>query len=143
MKEQSVLFANEADLAELFTKFQLAEVVPGEFKHPHHLAVALVLVSRHPAAEAMLLMREGLNRILARHGLDAYHETVTQFWILYVAAFLANAGDEQSVLELANELAQACHNSSVIKNYYSSERLDSPEAKATFMPPDLKPLDFA
>ena len=142
MNDQSVLFASEAELTDLFTKFQLAEVVPGEFKHPHHLAVALVLVSRYPAAEAMLLMREGLHRILARHGLDAYHETVTQFWIQYVAAFLARSGDGRSIHERANELAHPRHNSRVINEYYSKERLDSPEAKATFLPPDLKSLDF-
>lgn len=133
-------FTDESQLESLARGFESCTLA--EFPHASHLAVALWYLSSLPLEEAYERMRAGLRRFAAHHNSNLYHETITIFWLRFVRAFIARAGDNAPPHELANRLAAAPPDKGLIFNYYTPETLSSDEAKASWIEPDLKPLDF-
>jgi hypothetical protein len=133
-------YADESQLESLVRGFESCTLA--EFKHASHLSVALWYLSRLPEREAFARMREGLRRFAAHHNSNLYHETITLFWLRYVRDFIARAGEDRPTHELANQLADSRPDVRLIYDYYSQERLATDEAKASWIEPDLKPLDF-
>jgi len=137
-------FGGDAEVGELVRGFESGELPPAEFGHRGHLTVALWYALRHGAADAARVMREALGAYLDRHGLgpEVYHETLTIFWLRYVGAYLAGERNEgRSLVSLANELAAAAPRDLPLE-FYSRGLLFSPEARARWAEPDLKPLEF-
>ena len=132
-------FKNDAELSELVRMFETCEIHPGDFKHYHHLAVALWYLKHFPYEEASEKMRGGIQRLAAAYGKKGYHETITIFWLKLVRGFLSNTGSREAVFQSANKLgAEYCKN--VIGDYYSEETLAS--GKHEWVEPDLKALEF-
>ena len=70
-----------------------------------------------------------------------YHETLTIFWLRVVRSFLEGGRNEgRSLVSLANELAAEA-DSGLPLRHYTRERLFSPEARAGWVEPDLKPVE--
>jgi hypothetical protein len=134
----------DRDLEELVESFESCAMPPAKFDHGAHLAVALWYVSRCPsAATAAAHMREGLHRFAAHHNAQGnYNETLTLFWLKLVRHFLAQADAARPLAERANELLATYSNSKLAFQYYSRALVQTPEAKASWVEPDLKPLDF-
>jgi len=140
-----VIFRSDEEVWALLRGFESCELPPAEFDHARHLAVALALVARlGDERAAAARVREGLKRYIAAHGVDArkYHETVTVFWVRRVRAFMERAGAGRTLSHLANELAAECGDPRLVYDYYSRALIDSEEARAGRVEPDLKPLDF-
>lgn len=98
-------FASSDELTQLLCAFEAARIVPADFHHREHLAVALWYCRQHPAPEALNRMREGLENLLARHGLpEAYNEATTQLWMQRVTAFVHSQPPETDFLTAANKL---------------------------------------
>ncbi len=140
------LRATLQSLAEIETTvraFLSCDVFPSEFGHRAHLTVALWLLCRFPEEEATARMRDGLRRLLARHNLDGYHETITLFWLRAVRRFLnqADAAIRADLPELNARLLAHYADSRLLLEYYSRELLHSAAAKAAWVEPDLKTLD--
>lgn len=135
-------FKSDAEIEELVRAFETCEVNPAEFKHYHHLAVALWYLKNLPYEEASDKVRAGLRRLAATFGSSGYHETVTVFWLKMVQSFLANVGSRRTILESANMLAAKCANKTLIADYYSEETIASAKAKNEWVEPDLKALEF-
>src|SRR5689334_19689312 len=71
----------------------------------------------------------------------AAHVTLTLFWLRAVRAFLdAERNEARALVHLANELT-ATHDKGLPLEHYTRARLFSPEARAAWVEPDLKPLD--
>jgi hypothetical protein len=140
----AVAYTSDEEVEGVLRRFEAGEFVPDDFKHRHHLDAALLYVLRHGEAEALALMRGSLLRFLSGHGLgeSVYHETITAFWVRRVAAFVACAQTGRPVHELANELARECADPRLVFDYYSRELIDSKEARAGWVEPDLKEFDF-
>lgn len=118
---------------ELWTAFHDRTLPAAEWTHAAHLRIATMHVDRYPLAEAHLLMRVGIIRLNAVHGLvetaqRGYHETLTWVWLALVADARRRG---TPVGELGKETPL---------RYYSRERLFSVEARARFVPPDLAEL---
>jgi hypothetical protein len=96
--------------------------------------------------EATERVRRGIKRYNAAHGVVAtptsgYHETLTLFWLRVVRSFLEGGRNEaRSLVSLANELAASADRDLPLR-HYTRERLFSPEARASWVEPDLKPFD--
>jgi flavin reductase (DIM6/NTAB) family NADH-FMN oxidoreductase RutF len=89
--------------------------------------VAWGLAQRYGREEGLERMRDGIRTIAARAGKpEAYHETITRAWFELVAG----ADDLHNVPELFD--------SSLLRRYYSPERLNS--GRAEWREPDLHPL---
>jgi hypothetical protein len=137
-------FETDEEVADLLRRVETCVIDPDEFKHVHHLAVALLYALRLTEHEALVRMRESLLRLLNHHGLGAqvYHETLTAFWIRRVCAFVRDAQPGRPISELANALSAQCGDPRLVFNYYSKELIDSQEARDGWMEPDLRPFDF-
>jgi hypothetical protein len=143
MADEVKPFVTDEDVLEVVRKFESCEYAPDDFGHKLHLTVALVYLLDSPYAEALERMRQGLRRFVARHKLSGvYHETLTVFWVRRVQAFVGQSDKSRGLTRLANELSDACANSRLVFDYYTKERIDSDKARAYWLDPDLKPLDF-
>jgi hypothetical protein len=83
-------------------------------------------------------MRSSLKRFAAHHGVTGlYHETLTRFWLLQVQQRLDRSQClEQSVRKVREQL----NDKNLVFEYYSRERIESKEAKETWLQPDLKEI---
>lgn len=134
-------FATEDEIRRVVKRFESFQFKPDEFKHHHHLTVALwYLGTLDSKAAAIDRMRVQLKLFTSHYQVNAYHETITIFWME-----VANAFKEQHLLsmplpESVNRLIATYPSSKAILNYYSQELLDSENSRKTFVEPDLKRL---
>lgn len=138
-------FRTTEEILALVRRFDDCTLPRAEWTHAAHLTVALWHLLQYDWPEAVRRVRRGIKRYNAAHGVAAtptggYHETLTLFWLRRVRAFLEGGRNEaRSLVSLANELA-ATADKSLPLEYYTRGRLFSPEARAAWVEPDLKPL---
>lgn len=139
-------FDSDAELNDLVTTFEGGGTPEGGFSHQAHLAIALAYLARHGLDDAVSRMRAGLLTYLERNLGDAtaarvkYKETVTVFWLRLLAAELASTDPALPLHERVNPLLARFRDASIIRSYYSPDRLDSDEARDRFLEPDLRRL---
>jgi hypothetical protein len=131
-------FASDTDIDDMVRLFESCDL-PGErWTHRAHLAVAATYVSRYPLSEATDRARTNIRRYNESRGNKiGYHETITVLFMRLVARELGQG----SRAVIVNDLAGRCRLDWLL-GYYSSQRLWSAEARAEFVDPDLRPLDF-
>lgn len=135
------LFANIDEIRSVVERFESFEFKPGEFKHHHHLTVALwYLDSLSSKTAAIDRMRTQLKAFTAHLQVKAYHETITIFWMELANSFREQHSRDSTVQEIVNQLIVTYPSSKEILNFYSQGLLDSEAAKNRFIAPDLKPL---
>jgi hypothetical protein len=104
--------------------------------------VAWLHLRRHWLDEAHILMRAGILRLNASHGLvetgtRGYHETLTRFWLTVVRSLMAEG--EQRTDDFIARNAGALAKDEVY-SFYSRDLVTSMHARAVFVAPDLRPL---
>jgi hypothetical protein len=127
----------------LWDAFSRSRLPEKEWTHRAHLRVAWLFSRDHPLDDAHVLMRVGIIRLNAFHGLvettsRGYHETITRVWLVIVRSLMQRAAHESSeafVDAWASELGK-----DALLRHYSRERLMSVEARARFVEPDLLAL---
>ncbi len=131
---------------ELWAAFTAAALPAADWTHRAHLRVAWMFLNRHPLDEAHVLMRVGIIRLNAFHGLvetpsRGYHETMTRLWLSLIAALMRTTGAPSS-----GAFVDACAGSlgkDAALRHYSRDRLTGVRARAVFVEPDLLPLPEA
>jgi hypothetical protein len=136
-------FENDEEIVDLVRRFESCEIHPADFRHYQHLTVALWYVRQFPYATASEKIRTGIQRLAAAYGKTGYHETITRFWLVMVRDFAAAVEQDEAICDLANRMVTSYENKDLIKEYYSEELVDSSEAKAGWVEPDLKSLPIA
>jgi hypothetical protein len=131
---------NDQELWEAFCGCTLPEK---EWTHRAHLRVAWLFSSRHPLDEAHILMRVGIIRLNAFHGLvetpaRGYHETLTRVWLVLLRALSKEVLSATS-LEFVDTCGDRLGRAAVLV-HYSHARMNSVEARARFVAPDILPL---
>ena len=138
-------FRTTGEVLSLLRRFHDCTLPRDEWTHAAHLTVALWHLLEYDWAEAVSRVRLGIQRYNAAHGIrttptGGYHETLTIFWLRAVRTFLeAERNEARALVHLANELA-ATHDKGLPLTHYTRERLFSPEARAHWVEPDLRPL---
>ncbi|HJZ91204.1 MAG TPA: hypothetical protein VKE40_10045 [Gemmataceae bacterium] len=134
-------FTSDAEIAELVRLFESCEL-PGErWTHRAHLAVAATYVRAYPFGDATDRAREHIRRYNESRGnRTGYHETITVLFMRLVARDLGVARPV-TLAGFVNDLASR-YRVGWLFGYYSHDRLWSPAARAAFILPDLRPLDF-
>src|SRR5262249_61091450 len=136
--------ADSLDDPSLWDQFNTATVGREDWTHAAHLRTGWLFLQRYSVDEAHLLMRVGIIKLNAAHGLvetasRGYHETMTCLWLALVSA----AQRQTPVLDDSREFL-AMHGQLLSKDaplrYYSRERLFSVAARARFVAPDVAPL---
>lgn len=133
------------DDAALWEQFGAAALPAAAWNHHAHLRMAWLFLARHPLDDAHILLRVGIIRLNASHGLvetptRGYHETLTVVWLSLVAACRADAAAADSPAFLARHAPAL--GKDVPLRHYSRDRLFSAAARARFVAPDLAPLPF-
>ena len=138
-------FGTTGEILALVRRFEDCTLPREEWTHAAHLTVALWHLLQFDWPEAVARVRRGIKRYNAAHGIrttptGGYHETLTLFWLRTVRAFLeAERNEARALVRLANELT-ATADKSLPLAHYTRELLFSPEARASWVEPDLKPL---
>ena len=132
----------DAEIEALVRSFEELTLPKARWTHRAHLAAALWYLRRFPREEATRRVREGIKAYNARHGNGAgYHETVTLAWVAVVARFLAEHDHGQPLSSLTAALLEACGGRDHLLVYYTEGVLMSEEARRTWVPPDLRPIE--
>lgn len=102
-------YQSETEIENLARAFEACQIEKTEFRHRHHLAVAVWYVEKFGREAALDRMRAGLLRFIDHHGVDPkkYSEEVTVFWIDWVAKQIDAIGTEASVVEKCNRVLAA------------------------------------
>ncbi len=134
-------FATDAEVALVAERFESCTFGNAEFDHARHLTVLVWYLAQVSEQEALSAMRRGLLKFSAHHGVPRlYHETITTFWVRMVSHLRRAQGGHTPLHILANEAVRLFGDKNLVFAYYSRERLLSPEARATWVEPDLCPL---
>jgi len=128
------------DIDGLVRRFEDASLDAAAFHHRQHLIVAASLLDAAPYDVALARMRKGLFGLLAKVGKDAYHETVTVFWMRALHYRLAQCDAALSLRDRIREVVMWAETAQPLRTHYSQERLTSVEARKEFVEPDLLPL---
>jgi hypothetical protein len=128
----------------LWEAFSRSTLPTTDWHHRSHVRVAWLHVARWRLDEAHVRMRVGIIRLNAFHGLEetitrGYHETLTRFWLVAVAAKVAAAGpaaDSRAFCDAHPELLEKAYP----LRFYSQACLFSANARAIFAAPDVIPL---
>ena len=112
--------------------------------HRAHLKVAYLYLTRFPFEEALRRLRIGIKAFNLAKGIadtptGGYHETMTQAWLQLVHTTLCQFGPAASADAFFEAQTQLKEKRTLLL-FYSRDRIMSPEAKTTFLAPDLAPL---
>ena len=129
---------------ELARQFENLTLPKAAWTHQAHLQVGLWHVLRFSQGEALDRLRSGIRALNESHGnantdQSGYHETITQFWVLWIMKFIAGLKEPEPIDATAAGLLLAAP-SNLPLQYYSRDRLFSVPARLGWMEPDLKPL---
>ncbi len=128
----------DSEILTLVNRFERCLLAKEEFPHSDHLTVAVVYLFASDLDTAIDRMRSSLKRFAAHHGVPKlYHETLTRFWLLQVDQRL-NRRDCLS--ESVKKIREQLKDKNLAFEYYSRARIDSKEARETWLEPDLKQL---
>jgi hypothetical protein len=128
----------DAEILTLVDLLERCRLAKNEFSHRDHLTAAVVYLYASDLETSMARMRSSLKRFAAHHGVTGlYHETLTRFWLLQVEKYL----DRRDCLtESVKKVKEQLSDKNLAFEYYSRERIESKEAKETWLQPDLKEL---
>ncbi|HZR04958.1 MAG TPA: hypothetical protein VFA61_03925 [Candidatus Udaeobacter sp.] len=127
---------------ELTRSLERGEIANRDFHHVSHLHVAWVYLGESSSVQqAANKMRQALRRFAAAGGKpEKYHETITLFWVNFLARVRA-AGCGERLEKIVHANPQLLEKDFPLA-YYSAERLFSDEARTSWVEPDLKPLSI-
>jgi hypothetical protein len=128
------------DIAALVRRFEDASIDTAGLHHRQHLMVAAWLLETSAYEVALSRMRTGLHALLEKVGKDAYHETVTVFWMRALKHQLSKCDASMSVDDRIRDAVTWAQTGEPLRAHYSAERLATTNAKRAFIEPDLKPL---
>jgi hypothetical protein len=123
--------------------FATAAIPSERWTHQSHVRVAFLYLRMLPFDEALERVRIGILALNRANGVETtatsgYHETITVAWARLSAAAIQE-GDARDFAAFAESNPQLLAKS-LLRAYYSKDRLLSPEARAGFVEPDLSLL---
>jgi len=139
--DRSMLTAADRDFIEAF---EACAIAAADWNHPCHIRMAWIYLRLMPLEEALVTIRAGLRRFAMALGVPdeidrGYHETMTAAWIRLVASAMKHHGPGVDSETFCREMPHLlCR--TLLRVFYSRERIRTFEAKAAFVPPDLAGL---
>src|SRR5947199_1949351 len=128
----------DAEILTLVDRLERCLLGKEAFHHRDHLAVAVAYLYASDRETSMDRMRASLKRFAAHHGVTGlYHETLTRFWLQQVEQRLDR---RECLSESVRKAREQLNDKNLAFDYYSRERIESQEAKETWLEPDLKEL---
>jgi hypothetical protein len=137
------MYRIESDIREIVERFENCAFQLEEFTHARHLTVAAWYATWFSPEEALGRMRTGLQRFIAYHGKQGYHETITRFWMELIGDFLSEICEGLSAAQKVNRVIERYSNKAVLFEYYTRELVMSDAARREWIAPDRKQLPSA
>jgi len=120
--------------------FEACQLEPAKFHHADHTRLAWLCVRRYGASEAESKLLDGLRQFAQRAGVpQKFMFTATIAWTRLVAAAQSNSPHADNF----SEWIQSCPellDRNLLARHYSTGRLETPEARSSWVEPDLAPL---
>jgi hypothetical protein len=135
--------ATEEALESFRARFEDRTWPGAEFRHRHHLAIAVCYIVESPAP--MDALRESIKSYnLSQGGANTedrgYHETITRFWVEVVRSYMTLLPASLSRLEIARlVVGKFASQRDLFQEYWDFDVLKSREARANWIEP-VKPL---
>jgi hypothetical protein len=126
------------------TLFEAAAIPADAWTHRDHVRVAFLYLRERPFAQALDGLRTGIQALNRANRVQdtptsGYHETITVAWTRLVAAALASSEPIPTFTIFAQRHPALLHKTR-LRDFYSRDLLTSPEARSTFIEPDLASL---
>jgi hypothetical protein len=120
--------------------FENCIVSPSQFNHEAHVRLAYVYLVEGDVESAVPRMRESLLNFLEHHRIPRakFHETITRAWVLAVRHFM-NRSPSTCFADFIAQNKELL-DSKIMLTHYSASVLFSPDARASFVEPDLDPI---
>ena len=134
------IYREEIEVRQVVSRFENCEYALEEFTHARHVTVAAWYLCTMPSAEALERMRAGLQRFIAHHNRQGYHETITRFWMELLGEYLLGLPDGMTLVEKINRAVEAHSEKDILFRYYSRELVMSEAARREWVEPDVMPL---
>ena len=133
-------YQTEEQIDDVVRDFELCTTDKSDFKHQHHLTVAVSYLRELTLEQAINKMREALLRFVDHHQVDRrkYNETITVFWFQIVAEAMRTMPANVRGVEQCNRVIERFSNADLALNYYSRDMLFSERAREEFVEPDLE-----
>jgi hypothetical protein len=130
--------------AALLDGFERCTLPKPSWTHQAHVRVAWLHLRRDPFSEALKKMRAGIRALNEAHGVEngpssGYHETLTCTFMSMVWATMQSVTAGETSLEFCDANPHLLTRT-LPRLFYRHERMNSPEARLRFVPPDLAPL---
>jgi hypothetical protein len=135
-------YHSEAEIEEVVRRLESCEYAPEEFVHTKHLTVAAWYFLRLDAIVAEDHMRAGLQKFIRHHRKTGYHVTITEFWLRFVRHTLQKLRPGENFVSCVNQVIENLNDKNLIYQYYTRKRLEAPDAKASWIEPELKRTDW-
>jgi hypothetical protein len=135
-------FATDDEVVEMVAGFESCEWPYPRWTHRAHLGVALCYLQKYSFEVALARVRHHIP-IYNRTCGDplGYHDTITVLFMRKVHRYLRDHPGDLSLAAAIEELTATCDIQWPLQ-YYSPERLWSAEARAGWIEPDRRVLDF-
>ena len=112
-----------------------------EFHHHDHLRIAWLIVDRHGPEVAAEIIGDRLKAMAVARGVaPLYNETMTRFWIRLIAHVREATG--APTIDEAIKKAPMLLDKNLAQRHWSRTAMFGPEARVTWVEPDLVPLPF-
>lgn len=140
--KQEMPLASDAAILALVQAFEARTLPYANWTHRAHLAVAVAYVRSMSHEEACARIRDCIHAYNQCCGDPAgYNETITRLFLMVLRHDL-NRGAAAPTMHKELDRAAAAYGVNWLYGYYSKDRIWSAEAKAGWIEPDLKPIDF-
>jgi hypothetical protein len=125
---------------EFVRMFEACELTNDNFHHRDHLRLAWIYVRRYGELEARVRIAGAIRKFASQHGKTGkYHETLTVAWLRLVGSAITRIPLDASFEDLTIAAPELL-DKRTIEKFYSLSVLDSKEARASWVQPDLQPL---
>jgi len=135
-------YRTDAEIEDVVKRFEECAYSPEEFVHAKHLTVAACYFVRLEPQAAREKMRAGLRKFITHHGKNGYHITITEFWLHLVERSVRQRRDHhRGAVSIVNEIVERLRDKNLIYEYFSRDRINSANAKAAWIEPDIKSMN--
>jgi hypothetical protein len=109
------------------------------FDHRQHIKFAWTVLGELPIESATTVVADEIRAFAEINAPGRYHETLTRFWVNLVAhtRSVEDGGSDFSTQLARHPVLLDKH---APEKHYSGALLGSPQARSTFIEPDLRPM---
>lgn len=142
MKKQELPIASDGEVSRIVDQFEKCSLPYKNWTHRAHLAVAVFYSRNRAYQDALSRIRQCINIYNSACGdPDGYNETITIMFMRKIFSELNQGNNCASCFGEVERISKLC-SADWLFEYYTPKVIFSASAKAKWVAPDVKPLDF-